>query len=57
MAKNAAPATTDAVGQYGRSGLSGPRPHSTVNEGGFLAQVSANPFFTAVSETVPPRVH
>lgn len=56
MAKNAAQAKTDAVDQYGHS-LSGPLPHSTANEGGLLAQVSGNPFFTAVSGTVPPRVY
>ena len=50
MAKDALPGqSTGIVDQYGRKGIAEPVLQSSTNDGGFIAQVSGNPFFSAVS--------
>ena len=40
---------TGAVEQYGRNGIADPVVQLPTNDGGFVAQISGNPFFSAVS--------
>ena len=50
MAKDALQGqATGIVDQYGRKGIAEPVLQSPTNDGGFIAQVSGNPFFSAVS--------
>ena len=51
MAKDAVPVyTSDVIHQHGLKGALEPSPVlENNNDGGFLAQISGNPFFTAVN--------
>lgn len=50
MAKDALQGqATGTVDQYGRKGIAEPVLQSPINDGGFVAQISGNPFFSAVS--------
>ena len=40
---------TGIVEQYGRNGIADPVVQSPTNDSGFVAQISGNPFFSAVS--------
>ncbi len=40
---------TGTLDQYGRKGIADPVLQSPTNDGGFVAQISGNPFFSAVS--------
>ena len=40
---------TSIVDQYGRQGIAESVLQSPTNDGGFIAQISGNPFFSAVS--------
>lgn len=53
MANDAVPVpTSDVTHQYGlRNALHPPVVPEKGNEGSFLAQISSNPFFTAVRDT------
>lgn len=55
MAKDALQAqATGTVEQYGRNGIADPDVQLPTNDGGFLAQISGNPFFSAVSGMPAP---
>ena len=45
---------TGTVDQYGRKGIVEPVLQSPTNDGGFVAQISGNPFFSAVSGKPAP---
>lgn len=50
MAKDALQGqATGTVQQYGRNGIADPVVQLPTNDGGFVAQISGNPFFSAVS--------
>ena len=50
MAKDALQGqATGTVEQYGRKGIGDPVLQSPTNDGGFVAHISGNPFFSAVS--------
>ena len=50
MAKDALQGqVTGTVDQYGRNGIANPVVQSPTNDGGFVTQITGNPFFSAVS--------
>lgn len=55
MAKDALQGqATETVGQNGRNGIADPVVQLPTNDGGFLAQLSGNQFFSAVSGMAAP---